>query len=148
MSMLGTNVVRKEDPVLLTAGGTYVDDLVVPDALHVVFVRCSVAHAAITSIDTAEALAMPGVVGVFTAADLELTATPPGMPMFNKNMLRTRLASDRVRFVGEPVAAVVTEPAATTPSTSRSSACACTRAAARAKTTPAGPTSPSRRASG
>ena len=109
MSMLGTNVVRKEDPVLLTAGGTYVDDLVVPDALHVVFVRSSVAHGTITSIDTAEAAAMPGVVGVFTAADLELTGTPPGMPMFNKNMLRTRLAADRVRFVGEPVAAVVAE---------------------------------------
>lgn len=109
MSMIGTSVVRKEDPALLTVGGRYVDDLAPPDALHVVFVRSLMAHAEITGIDTAEAAAMPGVVGVFTAADLGLQALPPSMPMFNQAMRRSWLAADRVRYVGEPLAAVVAE---------------------------------------
>jgi aerobic carbon-monoxide dehydrogenase large subunit len=107
MSMLGTNVLRTEDPALLTVGGRYVDDLPFDGALHAVFVRSTVAHGEIAAIDTSEAAAMPGVVAVLTGADLDLTATPPGMPMFNKAMTRTRLATDRVRFVGEPVAVVV-----------------------------------------
>jgi len=109
VSMIGTSVVRKEDPALLTVGGRYVDDLAPPDALHVVFVRSLMAHAEITGIDTAEAAAMPGVVGVFTAADLGLQALPPSMPMFNQAMRRSWLAADRVRYVGEPLAAVVAE---------------------------------------
>jgi carbon-monoxide dehydrogenase large subunit len=109
MSMLGTNVIRKEDPKLLTAGGDYVDDLRVEGALHAAFVRSPIAHGEITAIDVADAVAMPGVVAVLTAADLELTSRPPGMPMFNKAMLRTYLATDRVRYVGEPVAVVLAE---------------------------------------
>ena len=109
MSMLGTSVVRKEDPQLLTEGGSYVDDLPMEGALHVAFVRSQIAHGVIESIDIDEAVGMPGVVAVLTAADLELTPQPPGMPMFNAEMKRTHLASDRVRFVGEPVAAVLAE---------------------------------------
>ncbi|MEL6891620.1 MAG: xanthine dehydrogenase family protein molybdopterin-binding subunit [Actinomycetota bacterium] len=109
MSMLGTNVVRKEDPALLTVGGEYVDDVSLPGCLHVAFVRSQVAHGVIESIETDDITSMPGVIGVFGAADLELQPAPPDMPMFNQSMLRTRLASDRVRFVGEPILAVVAE---------------------------------------
>ena len=107
--MLGTDVIRKEDPLLLTTGGRYVDDIAVEGALHAAFVRSPVAHGTIESIDTADAAEVPGVVGVYTAADLGLGALPPDMPMFNQEMLRTRLAADRVRYVGEPVAVVVAE---------------------------------------
>ena len=107
MSILGTRVNRKEDPELLTVGGSYVDDLAPADALHATFVRSIMPHARIAAIDTTEAAAAPGVVGVFTAADLGLELTPPAMPMLNQAMTRTWLASDRVRFVGDPVAVVV-----------------------------------------
>ncbi len=109
MSMIGTSVVRVEDPALLTVGGMYVDDVGPSDALHAVFVRSSMAHAQITEIDISEAEAAPGIVGVFTAAALSLQARPPSMPMFNQAMCRTWLANDRVRYVGEPVAVVVAE---------------------------------------
>ncbi len=107
MSILGTRVIRKEDPTLLTVGGSYVDDLAPADALYATFVRSSSAHAEIRGIDVSEALGRDGVVAVFTADDLELTAQPPSMGMLNQSMLRTWLASDRVRYVGEPVAVVV-----------------------------------------
>jgi len=109
MSMIGNRVIRKEDPDFLTVGGKYVADVGPADALHVTFVRSLMAHAEILEIDTAEAREMPGVVGVFTAEDLGLEARSPGMPMLNQDMKRTWLAADRVRFVGEPIVAVVTE---------------------------------------
>jgi carbon-monoxide dehydrogenase large subunit len=109
VSILGTRVVRKEDNDLLTIGGKYVDDLAPPDAVHAVFVRAEMAHAIIGEIDSGEARAAPGVVGVFTAADLELSPRPPAMGMLNQSMVRTALAGDRVRYVGEPVAVVVAD---------------------------------------
>ena len=109
MSMIGTRVVRKEDPAYLTVGGTYVDDVDCPGALHAVFVRSVMAHADITAIHTADAAEMSGVVGVYTAADLELSADPPSMPVLNQQMLRSPLAIDRVRYVGDPYAVVVAE---------------------------------------
>ncbi len=108
MSMIGTRVVRREDPELLTVGGSYVDDLAPADAVHATFVRSVMAHARVTGIDGTEATAMPGVLGVFTATDLGLKPEPPGLPVFNQAMTRTWLATDRVRYVGEPVAVVVT----------------------------------------
>ncbi len=108
MSMIGTRVVRREDPELLTVGGSYVDDLAQADAVHATFVRSDMAHAAITAVETAEAADMPGVIGVFTAADLDIAAEKPGLPIFNQAMTRTWLATDRVRYVGEPIAVVVT----------------------------------------
>ena len=111
MSMLGTSVVRKEDPGLLTVGGQYVDDVPAEGAVHVAFVRSQLAHGIIEGIDSEDALAMPGVIGVFTAADLGMTPQPPSMPMFNAQMTRTKLATDRVRYVGEPIVAVVAETA-------------------------------------
>ena len=107
MSILGTRVTRVEDPALLTIGGMYVDDLAPADAVHAVFVRSEMAHAEIGGIDVSEALAAGGVVAVLTAADLELPANPAAMGMLNQQMLRTRLASDRVRYVGEPIAVVI-----------------------------------------
>lgn len=108
-SILGNRVLRKEDPKFLTTGGKYVDDLLdeplLQGALHVTYVRSSVAHGTIVSIDTSAALEIPGVVAVYTAADLGLEPVPSD---FNPMVTRGLLAIDKVRFVGEPVAAVIT----------------------------------------
>ncbi|MCU1484835.1 MAG: Carbon-monoxide dehydrogenase (acceptor) [Actinomycetia bacterium] len=111
MSILGNRVLRREDPKFLTVGGTYVDDLRderLAGAAYVTFVRSTMAHARITSVDTEEAAQAPGVVGVFTAADVGLAATP-GLMLLNPAVLRAPLATDVVRFVGEPIVAIVTE---------------------------------------
>ena len=71
-SILGNPVLRKEDPGILEGTTQYYDDLDIPGLLHTAFVRSTVAHANIASIDTSDAKDMPGVVGVYTAADLEL----------------------------------------------------------------------------
>ena len=109
-SILGNRVIRKEDPKFLTTGGEYVDDLIdeplLKGAAHVTYVRSTVAHGRITGIDASDALSAPGVIAVYTAADLELQPMPAA---FNPGAKRTLLASDKVRFVGEPVAAVITE---------------------------------------
>jgi carbon-monoxide dehydrogenase large subunit len=112
MSILGNRVRRVEDPRFLTVGGTYTADLRDPlleGALHVTFVRATVAHATIASIDASDALAQPGVVAVVTGAELDLPPLSPSVPMIDQAMVRPFLATDRVRFVGEPVAAVLTE---------------------------------------
>jgi carbon-monoxide dehydrogenase large subunit len=122
MSILGTRVVRTEDPRLLTAGGTYVDDLRVPelaDAARVTFVRSPIAHALITGIDTTAAREAPGVMAVLTAQDLDDLPPPPpadaggevseGAPLpLGGLWSEPLLAVDRVRFVGEAVAMVIT----------------------------------------
>ncbi len=109
-SILGNRVLRKEDPKFLTTGGVYLDDLhdepLLSGAAYVVYVRSSAAHARIVSIDTDDAATMPGVLGVFTAASLGLEPVPAA---FNPMVARTLLASDKVRYVGEPIAAVVAE---------------------------------------
>ena len=71
-SILGTRVLRTEDPELLVGAGRFVDDLQLDHPLHVVFVRSEMAHALLLSVDTSAALTMPGVVTVLTAAELEL----------------------------------------------------------------------------
>ncbi|CAB4611947.1 unannotated protein [freshwater metagenome] len=108
MSILGNRVVRKEDPALLTTGGNYVDDITVDGALHVVYVRSMVAHGNITSIDIAEARTAPGVVDIVTNADLTIGEIKPFM-LLNQQLTRPVLARDRVRYVGEPIVAVVAE---------------------------------------
>jgi len=108
-SILGTRVQRKEDPKFLTTGGIYVDDLneeLLTGALHVVYARSAAAHGTILSIDVDGVKDMPGVVGVFTAESMALEPVPSN---FNPAVARTLLASDKVRFVGEPVVAVVAE---------------------------------------
>ena len=106
MSIMGTRVLRTEDPRLLTHGGVYTDDLRVPEltgAAYVTVVRSPLAHALITGIDTSAADGMPGVVAVLTAADL------PAPPEGGDPTAEPLLAGDRVRYVGEPVALVLTE---------------------------------------
>src|SRR5881409_504413 len=66
---LGASPRRREDARFLTGGGAYPDDLAFPDESHAVFVRSPHAHAAITSLDVADALTAPGVLAVLTAAD-------------------------------------------------------------------------------
>jgi len=107
-SILGNPVLRKEDPGILTGSTQYYDDLKVDGVLHVAFVRSTVAHANVGAVDTSDAAAMPGVVGVFTAADFDL---PPvhGFIMLPPTMNRPPLATDKVRFVGDIVAMVVAE---------------------------------------
>ena len=103
MSIMGTRVLRTEDPRLLTGGGVYVDDLRLPEltwAAFATFVRSPMAHALITGIDAAAARDLPGVVAVITAADLPAAKGPTSEPL---------LAADRVRYVGEAVALVLTE---------------------------------------
>src|SRR6201996_8356277 len=125
MSILGTRVIRTEDPRLLTSGGVYVDDLREPDlagAVRATFVRSTAAHALITGIDTSAALEAPGVVAVLTAADMTDLPTPPppepvpddAPPPEGPNPMggvwqEPLLAVDRVRYVGEPVAIVLTD---------------------------------------
>lgn len=111
MSILGTRVVRTEDPRLLTVGGVYVDDLREPaltGAAHVTFVRSPVAHARITGIDVSEARDAPGVVAILTGSDVDLPPTP-APPAVSEAMVTPQLAKDVVRYVGEPVAMVITE---------------------------------------
>jgi len=122
LSILGTRVVRTEDPRLLTVGGTYVDDLREPaleQAARVTFVRSPIAHALITGIDVSAAREAPGVVAVLTAADLDDLPPPPpdsgltgteGLPFpLGGAWSEPLFAVDRVRFVGEPVAMVITD---------------------------------------
>ena len=114
MSILGTRVLRTEDPKFLTTGGEYTADVTddrLTGACHVFFVRSPVAHARIARVDASAALRAPGVLAVITGADL--AGLPDLKPMdpdtMNMRMLRRPLATDVVRFVGDPVAAVVTE---------------------------------------
>ena len=109
MSILGNRVLRKEDPAFLTVGGTYVDDLPLPGAAFVTYVRSTMAHARITAIDVDEARAAPGVVAVFTGADIDLDPIAPSMGFINQSFLRPWLAGEVTRYVGEPIVAIVTE---------------------------------------
>ena len=109
-SILGNRVLRKEDPKFLTTGGVYVDDLLdepaLNGALHVTYARSSVAHGLITGIDYSDALMMPGVIAIYSGADLGLQPMPSP---YNPMATRTLLAIDKVRYVGEPVVAIVTD---------------------------------------
>ncbi|MCA0305443.1 MAG: xanthine dehydrogenase family protein molybdopterin-binding subunit [Proteobacteria bacterium] len=118
---IGQPVPRQEDPTLLRGQGRYTDDVNVPGQVYGVMVRSQVAHGVIKGIDTAEAKAMPGVLGVWTGADLVAAGfgllkciipfpNRDGSPM--KKPDRPSLATDKVRFVGDPVAIVVAETAA------------------------------------
>ena len=111
-SVLGNRVTRVEDPRFLTVGGTYCADLRDPlldGALHATFVRSTVAHGTVTGIDPSDALRLPGVFAVVTRAELDLAPLPPAVPFLNAAMARPFLATDTVRFVGEPVAVVLAE---------------------------------------
>lgn len=114
MTYTGQSVRRFEDPRLLTGGGSYVDDMKLPGLLHAVVLRSIHAHAKIRSIDVTAASRMPGVVAVFTAADIQdlavelPTRTNTGADMFNPAR-HPVLASDKVCYVGQAVAVVIAE---------------------------------------
>ena len=115
---VGQPVRRKEDDTLVRGKGKYTDDFSLPGQAFAWMVRSSHAHGIIKGIDASAAKAMPGVLGVWTAADLASANYKPfvcGLPLKNRDgspLLQTNrmpLATDKVRFVGDPVAFVVAE---------------------------------------
>jgi carbon-monoxide dehydrogenase large subunit len=112
-SILGNAVQRLEDPTLLTGEGKYVDDLVETGMLYVHFVRSAVAHGNLVSVDISDAESMPGVKAIYHAGgdDLGLPSLQ-GFAMMPETLNRPVLATGKVRFVGDIVAAVVAESAA------------------------------------
>ncbi len=109
MGLLGSPVRRTEDRALLVGSGTYVGDVTPDGALHAVFVRSVIPHGEIRAIDTADACLLSGVAAVFTANTLGIQSVAPALPGLDQAMTRSALATDRVRFVGEPVAVVLAE---------------------------------------
>lgn len=115
---VGQPVSRKEDPVLLRGEGRFTDDINLAGQAHAVMVRSRHAHGVIRTIDATAARDMPGVLGIYTAADLEEAGygrIKTGLPFTNRDGTpmaapeRPALAGNRVRFVGEAVAFVVAE---------------------------------------
>ncbi len=107
---IGADHPRKEDARLVTGRGRFIDDIEVPNALHATFVRSPHAHARLLQIDTAAALAMPGVIAVLTGQDLAAWATRQRMaPPIDglRAMEMDVLPLDKVRFQGDPVACVI-----------------------------------------
>ncbi len=110
--LVGARIARREDPRLLRGQGGFVDDLHRHNMVHVAFRRSEVAHGRIEAVDAAQARAMPGVVGVFAAPDLAGIARPIHASSRMKGYYATPLgplAAAKVRYVGDPVAAVVAE---------------------------------------
>ena len=115
-STFGIPALRTEDPRFLRGEGRYVENIEIPGALRAVFVRSIFAHAVVESVEGLEvARAMPGVAGVYTAADLDLphqlaagSVEVPGGDL-DRPFERPILASERLRYVGEPYAVVVAE---------------------------------------
>jgi carbon-monoxide dehydrogenase large subunit len=114
----GQAVRRVEDPTLITGRGQFADDVTLPGQTYLAFLRSPYAHARITAIATAPALALPGVLAVYTGADLvaagvKMMPPPAGFPRPDGkpgvSAPRRALAHERVRFVGEAVVAVVAE---------------------------------------
>ncbi len=115
---VGQPVRRKEDDTLVRGKGSYTDDFNLPGQVYAWIVRSSHAHGIIRGIDTTAAKAMPGVLGVWTGADLAQAQYAPfvcGLPLKSRDgtpLLQTNraaLMSDKVRYVGDPVAFVVAE---------------------------------------
>ena len=104
----GKPIRRVEDPDLLRGAGTYVDNLKKEGMLTLYFVRSPIAHATIRSIDLKAAREMPGVVGVYSADDLDFPDAPALM-LLHPAAIRPSLAKGTVNFVGDPVVVVVAE---------------------------------------
>ena len=114
MTYIGQSVRRFEDPRLLTGQGSYVDDIKLPGLLHAAVLRSPHAHANIRSIDGSTASRLPGVVAVFTAADIQdLAAELPTRTNTGADELNPPkhpiLASEKVCYVGQPTAIVIAE---------------------------------------
>lgn len=110
--LVGQRIRRTEDPRLLTGSARYVDDMAPPDLLHLAVLRSDQPHARIATIDAADAFAVPGVVAIFDAEDIAADFSPaiPTSRMTGYYATPFRpLASGKVRYVGEPVVAVLAE---------------------------------------
>src|SRR6202521_3521937 len=113
----GAPITRNEDARLLSGQALFVDDVELPGMLHAAFLRSNVAHARILSIDVSAARTRPGVVAVYTAADLGaywapgplLVPPPPIADVVFNQRTQVPLAKDKVRHVGEPLAVVIAE---------------------------------------
>src|SRR5262245_16641376 len=117
---VGRSIPRREDRRLLTGQGRFIADLELPRMLHAAFVRSSLAHARIRGVDLSQAAAAPGVVYVLSGADVARLAHRPAegpvyMPDSWKKQVRHRfdnplqplLATDKTRYVGEPIAVIL-----------------------------------------
>src|SRR5437773_1235377 len=110
--IIGARVKRVEDPRLLTGAGSFADDRMIPGALHVAFRRSDLPHARIRSIDCSAARSLPGIAAVFTGDDLKNLVKPIIATSRMKNYHPTPinlLARGKVRYVGEPIVAVLAE---------------------------------------
>jgi aerobic carbon-monoxide dehydrogenase large subunit len=111
--MFGVPALRSEDPRFLRGAGRYVANIDLPESAHAVFVRSIMPHARLVSVGVDAALGMPGVLGAYTAANLDLPKLPPSGNVEGTSgeledlFSREPLATDVVRFVGEAVAVVV-----------------------------------------
>ena len=114
---IGARVLRVEDPRILTGRGRYIDDITLPGMLHAAFKRSTVPHGRLVSVDVSAARELPGVVAVYTGEDIaRLThAAAPGaaigmhlMPGLHAPAVFA-LATDKVRYVGDPIALVVAD---------------------------------------
>ena len=110
-SIIGAAVKRVEDPRFIRGEGQFIPNLRRDDAVHAAMVRSAIPHGRLNGIDTSPALSMDGVVGVFTAANLDLPPIPRPTKLIPEGLERPVLARDAVRFVGELVAVVVAETA-------------------------------------
>ena len=108
---IGREVLRKEDPKLLTGQAGYIDNWTMPQMVWMAMVRPPYVHAKIQSIDTSAAKTMPGVIGVFTAEDLEVGGLPFVWPITEDIKVPSHfpLTHDKIRFAGDAVAVVVAE---------------------------------------
>lgn len=112
MKQMGARVKRKEDPRLIAGSSSYVDDLRPAGLAHVAILRSPYAHATIKGIDSSRARDLPGVVAVLTGADFKalLKPMPANADMAGMTKLtRYAVATDRVRYAGEPVAVIVAD---------------------------------------
>jgi carbon-monoxide dehydrogenase large subunit len=112
--IIGSSIKRREDPSLITGRGKYTDDLKIQGMLHAAIVRSPHAHARIKSIDTKSALAVEGVVAVYTADDVAKAGLPGMVPVGwllpnLKTPPHPMIAKDTVRYVGDAVAVVVAQ---------------------------------------
>src|SRR5919198_2304249 len=111
---IGSRILRKEDPPLVTGRGRYVDNLALPGMVWVAIVRSPMAHARIRNVDVSAALEMPGVVAAYSGADLAsewAAPLPCAWPVAPETRIPNHwpVAQDKARFAGDPVAVVAAD---------------------------------------
>ena len=112
MNYVGTSVTRKEDNRLLRGSGRFVGDIQRPGMLYAAILRSPIPHGKLKHVDTEQAKRMPGVISVITFADMPNVKPIPMRLAPRDDLIRALqkpLASDRVRYVGEPLAVVIAD---------------------------------------